>query len=259
MLGLIIYDRLDYNKNTGFVDWIIDEGKKKELDIVLIFSDEFKNTGVELTNVAFAINRSRSYEISLILELNGIRVFNSSKITLLGNNKLAAYGYVQNLGMKIPKVLSQWENGMDIISKPIDGHGGEGIDFVSNVDLKKGSFRLQQEYLKDLQGDVRFYIINNKIIHSVIRSSSKGIASNYSQGGNIKLFAYTDYHEKLVNRVLEDLQADYIGVDFLVTNNGELIFNEIEDAVGSRMLSKLGINNTVELFLEHIKGIIDKV
>ena len=212
MLGLIIYDRLDYNKNTAFIDWLIEEGKKKKLNLVLIFSDEFKNKGIELADVTFAINRSRSYEISLILELNSIRVFNNSRITLLGNNKLAAYGYVKNLGIKIPKVVSEWKDGSDIISKPIDGHGGQGIDFVDSIDLKKGSFRLQQEYIKDLIGDVRFYIINNKIIHSVIRSSSKGITSNYSQGGDVRLFEYYSNHVKLVNRVLKDIQADYIGV-----------------------------------------------
>ena len=45
---------------------------------------------------------------------------------------------------------------------------------------------------------------------------------------------------------------DYAGIDFLLTKDNKLIFNEIEDVVGSRMLSKLGINNTTDLYLEHI-------
>ena len=48
------------------------------------------------------------------------------------------------------------------------------------------------------------------------------------------------------------LKVDYAGFDFFITKEGKLIFNEIEDAVGSRMLSLLGENETVPLFVEHI-------
>ena len=48
------------------------------------------------------------------------------------------------------------------------------------------------------------------------------------------------------------LDIDYVGVDFFLTKSGEFIFTELENAVGSRMLSVLGENNTVPLFVEHI-------
>lgn len=253
MKGLLIYNKEDFDRNNSYVQWLQEEGKKKGLDLELAFGDEILTKGIkEKKRVDFVINRTRSYEICILFELNNIRVFNNSTVTLIGNNKLAAYKYAEEKGYSYPKVVLSWENRGNIISKPINGHGGEGIGLVSDIDVRDGWIRLQQEFVTNLVGDIRFYIIDNKIIHGVLRTSSDKIISNFSQGGDIRLYDFSQSEKEYVEGFIKDIDVDYAGIDFLLTKDGKLIFNEIEDVVGSRMLSKLGINDTTELYLNHI-------
>lgn len=253
MNGLLIYNRDDYFRNESYVDWLLQTGKEYGLNLKLVFKEDFLKKGIiAYEEIHFVINRTRSYEISLMFELNDIRVFNNSTITLLGNNKLAAYKYAKDKAYIYPKVFISWANKKNVISKPYNGHGGQGIDLVDNVDFNGGHLRLQQEFLENLIGDIRFYVINNKIIHSVLRTSKDKIISNFTQGGDIKYYDYNYQEKEYVENFIKDLKVDYAGIDFLLTKDNKLIFNEIEDVVGSRMLSKLGINNTTELYLEHI-------
>ncbi len=253
MKGLLIYNKEDYERNNTYVQWMQEEGKKIGLDLELSFGDEILTKGIkDLSIIDFVINRTRSYEISIMFELNNIRVFNNSTVTLLGNNKLAAYKYAATKGYPYPKVVLSWRNRDNIISKPINGHGGEGIGLVNDIDFTDGRVRLQQEFIKDLIGDIRFYVINNCVIHAVLRSSSEKIISNFSQGGDIELYDFSQREREYVEGLIKDIEVDYAGIDFLLIKDGKLIFNEIEDVVGSRMLSKLGINDTTELYLNHI-------
>ncbi|MDD4297792.1 MAG: ATP-dependent carboxylate-amine ligase, partial [Ruminiclostridium sp.] len=151
-----------------------------------------------------------------------------------------------------------WKSKKNVLSKPNTGHGGYGISMLEDVIGDDWSERLQQESI-NTEGDVRFYIINNKIIHAVLRRPKDKLVSNYSQGGVCEIFKYSDEQEKTVYNFIRDLSIDYAGVDFLLTTDGELVFNEIEDVVGSRMLSYLGINNTTDLYLDHIMVITRKV
>ncbi|HEY8363095.1 MAG TPA: hypothetical protein VIK77_09455 [Tissierellaceae bacterium] len=253
MNGLLMYCKEDFEKNKSYIDWLIETGKEYGLNIRFIFKEDFLKKGLSKDyKVDFVINRTRCYEISLMFELNNIRVFNNSTITLLGNNKLAAYKYAKDRGYAFPEVFVSWENKRNVISKPYNGHGGQGIDLIENIVINGDEIRLQQEFLTDIIGDVRFYVIDNRIIHSVLRIPKGKIVSNFSQGGDVKYYEYDYKQKEYVENLLKGLKFDYAGIDFLLTKNNDLIFNEIEDVVGSRMLSKLGINNTTELFIEHI-------
>ena len=57
-----------------------------------------------------------------------------------------------------------------------------------------------------------------------------------------------------VNLILEQLPvaADFIGVDFLL-DRGNLIFNEIEDVVGSKMLYASSELDVAHMFTGHIQ------
>ena len=55
-------------------------------------------------------------------------------------------------------------------------------------------------------------------------------------------------HYKVINL----FSIDYAGIDFLINENNELIFNEIEDSVGARALYELTDINIASLYIEHI-------
>ncbi|NLY19651.1 MAG: ATP-grasp domain-containing protein [Clostridiaceae bacterium] len=259
MKGLIIYQKRDYERNCDYVKWMCEVGRKKGCLLNLMFLEDFFANGLKPDcDVDFVINRSRSYEASLIFELNNVRVFNSSCITLLGNNKLAAYKYAKDKGFRFPEVYMSWKGKNNVLSKPVSGHGGIGISMLEDVSSDDRDKRLNQEYIKNTVGDARFYIINNKIVHAVLRRANGRLVSNFSRGGVCEIFKYSNSQEETVKRFIEDISIDYAGVDFLVTCDGELIFNEIEDVVGSRMLSFLGINNTTDLYIDYIVNEIGK-
>lgn len=252
--GLLLYNREDYEKNATYVKWLIQEAASKGISLDFQLKDVFLQSGLEAHHgIDFLINRTRSYEISLMFELSGIRVFNGSEVTLIGNNKLAGYKFAQSKGYPISPIYLDFAHRENIISKPNDGHGGEGIGHLHQVDLSDGYFRIQQGLVTDLLGDIRFYVINNQVIHGVLRSAEENLVSNYSQGGQVQVYPYTADEKAYVEDLIQDIQVDYAGVDFLLKKDGQLIFNEMEDVVGSRMLSHLGINNTTNLFLEHIQ------
>ena len=54
-------------------------------------------------------------------------------------------------------------------------------------------------------------------------------------------------------KISEILDADYIGVDFIIYDKG-FVVNEIEDPVGARMLLKANGVDAVSLFIKHIKN-----
>lgn len=252
MLGLLLYNKEDYLRNETYVKWLIEEGYRNDLNLMIMFKNDLILKGIPKNiHIDFVINRTRSYDLSLLFELNDIRVFNNSEITLLGNNKLAAYKYAKLKRFSFPEVLLNWGHGK-VISKPNDSHGGYGIGLLEDINLDDGNTRFQQVFVKNILGDIRFYVIGNKVIHGVLRRPKGKILSNFSQGGEIEYYRFSQEEKNQVEDFIKPLEIDYAGIDFFLTDKGQLIFNEIEDVVGSRMLSKLGINNTTELYFAHI-------
>lgn len=252
MNGLVVYCKNDYIGNESFVEWLISEFKKYNANLRLLFVEDFEKSFIRQREIDFVINRSRDYNISLLFELNGIRVYNSSKVTLLGNNKLAGYAYAKQKGYPFAEVLlPNSENACTVISKPIYGHGGKGIKL-----LDKSPFWLpenvNQRYLEDMVGDIRFYILENKVFCAVLRKAKDGFLSNFSQGGDVSFYSCTEKEKKFVEDFISELSVDYAGIDFLLAKDGSLYFNEIEDAVGSRMLTRLGKNTIIPIWIENI-------
>lgn len=251
--GILIYEESDSIKNKEYINWLIEEGKNRGLEIELILTKDLSFSNLDCK---FAINRSRNSNITEILEEADVRVFNNFKFCLLGNDKKLAYDYIRNLGIEYPKVYEDSDIVNEdniIIEKPRNGHGGEGIRIIEDLSKVDFSKNVYQEYIKDYIGDIRFYIINNKIEHAVIRiPKSNSIISNFTKGGEVKVYKYSKYEEEIINKILSEINIDFGGIDFLLSKDKKILFNEFEDAVGSRMLSHLGINDTMDKFLNYI-------
>lgn len=257
--GLVIYDEVDIEKNKGYINWLIEEGINYNFSIELCTLKEGYNKTEE--NYDFIINRSRDYKLSEEFEKNHIKTFNNSEFCRLGNDKKLAYEFIEKLNIKYPKIFIKEEeikNNILKIVKPRSGHGGQGIRLYKEepIDINENIY---QEFIKDYVGDIRFYIINNEITHSVIRKpKEKSLVSNFTQGGEVTIYNIKEENKEIINKIFSKIHIDYGGIDFLLLKDGRILFNEFEDAVGSRMLSYLGINNTMELFLSHIAKEVNK-
>ena len=251
--GIVIYNEKDLEKNKDYINWLIEEGQRKNLNIKLVLENNINEIKYDFK---FALNRSRNFNITYKLEEEGIRVFNNYKFCILGNDKLIAYDYIGTLGLKYPKVyrsLKEMDENKKIIEKPKNGHGGVDIKIIENIMESNFSKNVYQEYIEDYIGDIRFYIINNNIEHAVIRiPKNNNLVSNFTKGGEVKIYNYSFKEEIIISKILNNIKIDFGGIDFLLLKNGEILFNEFEDAVGSRMLSYLGINDTMEKYINHI-------
>lgn len=269
MIGWIIYSAEDVEKNKSYIQMYVDKFKKNKVDIKLVIVEEIDNLRefIEENEVDFAINRCRNYLIAKLLEEKGIRVFNNSLVTKIGNNKGETYRFLKDVVPFMPTKykeeiliggISDKGFSYPFVIKSCGGHGGEEVFLVKNsqeeldaIKKMKGREYVVQECCSDVGKDVRVYIIGNKIAKAVLRTSTKSFKSNYSLGGNVEEYILNDEEKQMVKNITDKIFLDYAGVDFTF-HKGRAVFNEIEDAVGARMLYQVSDIDIVQEYVEYI-------
>ena len=262
--GILVYTSADAEYNKWFIDHIIEEGRKCNLDIRLVLSDKEE---VPDNKYSFAIVRNRDSKLCKRLEDSNIRCFNSSYVVNIGNDKWEMYKDFNSAG--IPVMYTQRTKlPYPFVMKPVNGHGGENVYLIKNADEyekaidtkpdeKTGKFIFQVPATEKGR-DIRVYVVGGIILTAMERiavDTEKDFRSNYSLNGNAKEHALTDEELKLAAKVADHIKADFVGID-LIYNNGRPVVNEIEDAVGTRMLYSLTDIDPVREFVAHIADII---
>jgi len=255
MQGYLIYDQKDIERNQSFIDWLIEESTKKSIPLKLYdHTHDFQQ--IDLPD--YVINRSRHYQISSYFESMGIRVFNKSLVARLGNDKLAAYEYFKTSLPLMATYQYHEKIAYPCVVKKRDGHGGQEVYLLQDEKDLRTAYKTDDYIFQDFSyppgRDLRVYVINNEIIASVLRSNDNDFKSNYSLGGSISLYDLSPDQSLRVQEVLNRVNIDYAGIDFLLDQNDNLIFNEIEDVVGARMLYNLSSIDVVDLLLDHVKS-----
>lgn len=249
--------------------------------------------GREPVRPVFALCRAIYPLLSKQLELMGIRVFNNSFVSEICNDKARTYQYLAKTGIRMVD-SSFYRNNLvkDAISyvkeptviKAVDGHGGSQVflldpskksaeDVSGNAENNKNNgLRDQNEVIAGLKGsdtvvqplighkhqDLRVYVIGKEIIAAVLRTAREGFRSNFSLGGSVHLYQLSQEEKALVELIISQFDFGLVGIDFIIGDDGELIFNEIEDVVGSRMLYQCSDINIVERYLHYIKDRISQ-
>ena len=262
--GILVYTSADAEYNKWFIDHIIEEGRKCSLDIRLVLSDKEE---VSDNDIDFAIVRNRDSKLCKRLEENNIRCFNSSYVVNIGNDKWEMYKVFNAAG--IPVMYTQRTKlPYPFVMKPVDGHGGENVyliknadeyeSVISNIPDERQGDLIYQVIATEKGRDIRVYVVGGIILTAMERiavDTEKDFRSNYSLNGNAKEHVLTDEELKLAAKVADHIKADFVGID-LIYNNGKPVVNEIEDAVGTRMLYSLTDIDPVREFVAHIADII---
>ena len=272
MTGWIIYSKNDIEKNKIFVEMLKRHFGKYLISLNLIILEEMCDIeSYEMPD--FAINRSRDYKIAEMLEKREVRVFNNSKVTKIANDKAKTYEYIKDIVPFMPVlcdkkvIISDKQKDDDefqypYVIKTCRGHGGNQVFMVENLQQEKEVLQsirkekyIVQQVCSDLGKDVRVYVLGNKIVEAVLRTSSESFKSNYSLGGCVQKYALNQEEKKMVYEIVDRLSLDYAGIDFTF-HNGKAVFNEIEDAVGARMLYEISKIDIVEKFSKYIIGVL---
>lgn len=297
-IAYIIYYDEEANKNSGFIEMLKSECRKYDIaleyisfeKVNLMSESSFEN---KFKKIFFVINRTREYKLSLRFEKINVKVFHSSKITELGNNKYKTYCYLKEYFERnknepqgewiahtvlvkaddLNNVLNDYI-GKDYVIKSVDGHGGSQVFSLNDDGTKHGSYRKNRDNAKNniykaLQGhncvlqkridsdsnDIRVYIVFGKIYAAVLRHGNDGFKSNFSLGGSVEEYFLDEEQKKFIEKFIEAFGAGQLsmaGIDFILTRDGNLIFNELEEMVGSRMLYNCSKHDIVRKYVEQI-------
>ena len=288
--GLILYESRDAAYNSWFIDKLTEEFLTFNIETNVVYTDLLinANNGIltnavdELIknhpNIDFVINRTRQQDIVSILEKRGIRIINPVRVTRICNDKDLTYQFAsENHVPFLPYMaidtarLNEINDlalnfGFPFVLKPVDGHGGKHVFMINDSDELQSAIddiissgeayqKLIIQRIASKPGcDLRVYLINNEVIVSMLRESENynDFRANFSLGGKATAHELTDKERKVVNTLSKALPSDFIGIDFVYNGDDEPLFNEIEDAVGSRMVYANTDIDILKLFVEHI-------
>ena len=207
----------------------------------------------------------------------GIRVFNNALLSEICNDKAKTYQYLAGTGIRMVdsdfcknRLLKDTMNRMmdQTVIKAVDGHGGSQVflmdqDSIGDIAVRDsilngigGSDAVLQPLTGSRHQDLRVYVIGQEIVAAVLRTAREGFKSNFSLGGEVCLYELSEEEERIVRIIMSQFDIGLVGIDFIIGDEGELIFNEIEDVVGSRMLYQCSGINIVEKYLTYIKSLI---
>lgn len=255
--GLIVYNSIDSKKNQRFIDLCLN--KLNDEDFTLLFLDEdFLLDYIKTHKVDYVIYRGRNHQIVESLEKKNIKVFNNSITNKTANDKFLTYELLKNNNLPYIETCLK-ATSYPCIMKSVSGHGGQEVFLINSEDELNSVLKLHpnltfiyQDYLSN-DGDVRLYILDNKVIAAVKRSNSKDYRNNFSLGGQVEIY---NPSKEMIDAALKInclLNATFIGVDFLLTKDGFKII-EIEDPVGSRMLYQTSNIDIVSKFCDVIRS-----
>ncbi len=112
--------------------------------------------------------------------------------------------------------------------------------------------------LSDTPGqDVRVYVLGREIFATMRRVSHTDFRSNIGQGGEGQPYPLGPKEKQFVNDLMSVYDFGLVGIDF-IPHQGQLVFNEIEDAVGTRMLYANGYSHVVSRYLSHILNRLER-
>ncbi|MFD2628690.1 RimK family alpha-L-glutamate ligase [Oceanobacillus kapialis] len=277
--GWLIYNKQKARENDTYIRWFQTEASLQNISLSLLYREELtigvennqpivKLKGETISFPDFAVVRVIDPLFSRHLEAGGIPVFNSSFISEIANDKTKTHLAIQHLG--IPMLDSFFIRRKDTLAltPPMDypfvlkdpkSSGGNQVFFIKDASMFKQRIQLiDSEYLLlqsckvQIGKDIRVFVVGKNIIGAVLRKSDTDFRANYKLGGTAEIYPLSKNEKEFVTKIIASFDFDMVGIDFLLDENGQLLFNEIEDIVGSRTLSTVSDVNLLKLYVEHI-------
>lgn len=235
MKGILVYTKQEAERNAFSI-----EKFRQRLDVMLV--DESYDGEAD-----YVINRTNDYRIAEKFEQRGIRVFNSSALSRIANDKQSCYDFMEKHG--IPVMETRY-TGIPAIKKAVGGHGGTEVFMIDKAEEHEKGY-VYQKPCDTLGRDLRVWLIGGEIIASILRESDTDFRSNFCLGGRAVPYTMSGEEKLLVKKISSLAGGDYIGIDFLF-NNGSLVFNEIEDTVGARMVYAKTDIDIISMYCDYI-------
>lgn len=244
----ILYNHSRLAVNRWFAERLCGAFRERGAQARLVLADSPGEFPPDLPDIV--VNRSADSEMAARLEEEGTRVWNNAEISRICNDKYLTYRTMEEAGVaSIPNRLVTAKD-IETISGPFpavlksrDGHGGTEVFLVRDrKDLIEAFTAIGkptavfQRAASDLGKDLRVYVLGKEIIAAMFRHSETDFRSNFCLGGHAeRCETIPPEIVRQVDRITERFRFGLAGIDFIF-DRGKPVFNEIEDAVGTRML-----------------------
>lgn len=279
--GWIIYKKEDAEKNRAFINWMTEEAQLLKIELVLLLKEELlygiKNNklfihhlGKEISLPHFVIMRHIDPLLTKQLEFLNVPVYNHSTISEIANNKAKTHQHL--IGLEIPMIdtlfvkqdefsPSSLPYSFPVVVKEVQGKSGNEVyaayseNDLKEILLKVAANDLLVQKMSGAPGkDLRVYVIGSEILVAILRYSSTDFKANFTLGGEAKVYELKENERELVMKIVNHFKGKLglVGIDFIFNEDDSLLFNEMEDVVGSRTVSKYTDINTVRIYLQHI-------
>lgn len=285
MHAWLIYRKKDAQQNLDYIQWFIKEADKQEINLQLVYREQLqlgindKQLSLCLSDGTsdipdFVIIRTIEPFLQTYFTGLGIPVFNNTETATVCNHKAYTYMEIQRLGIPVLPTFfltaDAFPNSPPLpypfVIKPAKGRGGINVIMVKDKDawnragdiFHKEELILQSTENIQLGKDVRVFVIGDAIIAAVLRSNTHDFRANFKLGGQATPFSLTAEMKEIIQTIINRFRFGLVGIDFLLKDTGELVFNEIEDVVGSRILSETTRINILEKYLKHVKENVKK-
>lgn len=196
-------------------------------DVVWMRKDPpFNQDYIYATYILSLIDKNKT---KVINEPRGIRESNEKLYTLYFPEWIPSSIVTKDIA-QLNKFLS--ESGCEIVVKPLDGHGGEGVFYVregdrnSNVILETitnlgRQYVLAQRFIKEVsEGDKRIILLNGEPLGAVLRVPKPGgeFRCNFHSGGSPAKSELTERDFKICKALSRRLRKDglyFVGIDVI--------------------------------------------
>lgn len=236
--------------------------------------------GIDYKAADFILFLDKDIRLAKALESKGVRLFNSAHVIEVCDDKSATFFALANQGIAMPKTIAAplvfpgtygeeddfiWriekELSYPFIIKESFGSFGEQVYMVSNSKELKDKRKelacmphIYQKFVASSRGrDVRVHVVGDKVVASMLRTSSTDFRANISTGGSMEKIELPLAFEALAIKVSRVLGADFVGVDLLFGEEGEPILCEVNsNAHIKNILECTGIN-VADHIMAHIQ------
>jgi RimK family alpha-L-glutamate ligase len=211
----------------------------------------------------FALFWDKDIRLAKILELKGLRLFNTAKAIEICDDKSLTYLELID-AVKMPETYMAPKTydlvgyggysfiepiaeklGFPLVVKGCFGSFGMHVFLAENISqmrdiAKKMGIKpfLFQKYIESSHGrDMRVYVVGGKVAASMIRQSSDGdFRSNVTNGGTAESVTPPPAYAKMAIKACKRLGLDFGGVDILFGENDEPVLCEVNSNAHFRAL-----------------------
>lgn len=254
----LVYDKYEAERNRRYIDFYFEKCKEKGVELSLEIAEE----GIDFSHLPdIAIVRTMNPALSEKLEEMGVKVCNSSFISRIANDKWETFKYLNENGIRLPDTYLVTDSFTPpyypMVLKPCMGKGGRDVEIVNNLEdflayrERVREKTIAQRVVSDKGKDLRVYVVGNKIIKAMLRVSEKDFRSNFCLGGKAVEYELNPWEREEIEKVIALFDISYAGLDFIF-DEGKIIFNEMEDVVGARMLYTHTDIDIVDIYLNFL-------